>query len=206
MYRRDEGLHAIDNGAFSKATFLTAYQQREGANSPLAWKIVSAKIMVSAPKVFMVKFHRRSGGWPMSSIRLPIVEASELLGSVAKIATEAGVGAALVRKGSGLSLLHIDQLTGESGVTASAAAGDIGRTVPRLDLGGESRQGVTSFGISMEDAGFAYLELGDDHLTRLNAPLGYKECSIDAEHTYPPSFPKSDCPHQDGGKLKLKYF
>ncbi len=140
----------------------------------------------------------------MPSIRLPIVEGSTTLGQVAKVATKAEVGAALLRAGSGFSLVHVKELPAEPDWTAAVAADTMGRMLPRLSgVGGGT--GV-SFGIVAEHAGFADVQLADDHLATVNAPVGYKQCSVHAEHTYPPSYPESDCPRQDGGKLDLKYF
>lgn len=141
----------------------------------------------------------------MPSIRLPVVEAWEPLGRVAQITSEAGVGAALVRDGADLSLLHMDELPSDPTITARSAALDIGNTIPRFGLN-EALRGDGSMGVTAELGGFADLQLGEDHLARINAPVGFKQCSVDADHTYPPSFPKSNCPRQDGGKLTLKYF
>ena len=99
---------------------------------------------------------------------------------------------------------YTSRLPAEPDSTAAAAAATIGRMMPRLP--GEGGGTRVSFGIAAEHAGFADVQLGDDHLATVNAPVGYKQCSIHAEHTYPPSYPKSDCPRQDGGKLDLKYF
>lgn len=139
----------------------------------------------------------------MPSIRLPIVDGSAKLGQVAKAATQAGVGAALVRDGSAFSLVHVKELPAEPDLTAFAVASGIGRMIPQLS--GENGGGH-GFGIAAEHGEFADVRLANDHLAAVDAPVGYKQCSKHAEHTYPPSYPKSDCPRKDGGTLDLKYF
>jgi hypothetical protein len=135
----------------------------------------------------------------MSSNRFPIVGDNTLFGEAARLATRAEVGAVLVVSTKGLSLVPIEMLPGQK-------AGKIGSITAQFGIPLTSPETAPAPGFALKSimGDMAEIRFPAANRWNLNLVVGHKECSVDPSHSYPARYPKTDCPHQDGGKLILK--
>lgn len=134
----------------------------------------------------------------MPSNRFPIVGDNTLFGEAARLATRAKVGAVLVVSTNGLSLLPIKALPGQE----TGKINDI-MAVQGIPL---SSLGVSALDLVLKGVhgDKAEISFSGENYAHLGVVVGYKECTVNSAHIYTASYPKSDCPHKDTGKLVLK--
>ncbi|MEX2697456.1 hypothetical protein [Rhizobium mongolense] len=129
----------------------------------------------------------------------PIVGDSSPLGHVARVATDAQVGAIVVASTSGLWVMPIGMIPDQNeGVIGSLVAS----LAKRLEPPGYLAQ--TDFTLVSIADGFAQIEFDINHPWRIDVVYGYKECDANRKHTYPPKYSGNYCSPPCKGKLILK--
>lgn len=133
------------------------------------------------------------------SCNFPIVGDSTNVGDASLEANKAHVGAVLVANANGLWVLPISMIPDD-------AAGEVGSLVAtvakRLDPPGFLPQ--PEFILKSIVDGHAEIAFDSNHAWQINLAHGFKECSVNPRHTYPPKYKSQRCSPPCAGVLVSK--